>query len=149
MFKPLIAGITALALTLSTTAPVQARGLSEDDIGKIIFGLAALAAVGAIVESNKDSRPRTVTPTHRPVPEVERPQRQRQIDRRVLPRNCLRGYETRFGTHRMFGARCLRNSYAFAEHLPRRCAVRIFTDAGPRRGFDPACLRNQGYIARR
>jgi len=39
MFKFVTAGVTAIALTL-TSVPAQARGLSEDDIGKILFGLA-------------------------------------------------------------------------------------------------------------
>lgn len=151
MFKPLIAGITALSLTLSTATPAQAKGLSEDDIGKILFGLAAIATIGALVENNDNRREVQVTRTHRPdpTPRTQQPHRQRYVDRSILPRDCLRGYETRFGTHRMFGAQCLRNTYAYSQNLPRSCAVRIFTTDGPRRGFDPACLRGQGYSARR
>jgi len=137
MYRHIVAGLMALSLT---SAPAQA--LTEDEVGKLLFGLAALAAIGAIVD-NADNGSVEVTRTHRPAPQVRQPRRT------VLPRACLRGYETRFGTHRMFGARCLRNSYAFATDLPRACAVRIFTNDGPRRGFDPACLRGRGYTARR
>ncbi len=154
MLKTLTAGITALSLTLGSAAPSQAQGLSEDDIGKILFGLATLAVIGKIVDERADDNNRNrsveVTRTHRSIntPQVQRTHRPR-VDRTVLPRDCLRGYETRFGTHRMFSARCLRNNYAFADHLPRGCSVRIFTTDGARRGFDPACLRGQGYTARR
>ena len=150
MFKPLIAGVTALSLTLSTAAPAQANGLSQDDIGKILFGLAAIAAIGTIVDNNENRRSVEVTRNHRPTPTPRaQPQRQSRVDRSVLPRNCLRSFDTRFGTHRMFGARCLSNNYAFADNLPRSCAVRIITSDGVRGGYDPSCLRGRGYSARR
>jgi len=151
MFKPLIAGVAALSLVFSTAAPAQANGLTQDDIGKILFGLAAIAAIGTIVEKNESRQSVAVTRTQRstPTPRAQQAHRPTRVDRSVLPRNCLRSFETRFGAHRMFGARCLRNNYVFADNLPRSCAVRIMTFEGARRGYDPACLRGQGFSARR
>lgn len=154
MFKPLIAGITALSLSLSA-APVQAGGLTQDEIGKLIFGLAAIAAIGTLVENrqDRDQAKSTRAPTAWQTPQVQRPHHpqrdQRTRDRRVLPRECLTRIETRFGPQRLYGARCLRNTYAQADRLPRRCAVRMYTNNGPRRGFDPACLRREGFRTRR
>lgn len=151
MFKPIIAGVTALSLTFSSAAPAQAAGLSDDDLGKIIFGIAALAAISTLVEPQANQSRAQVTREISPRPNREHSndRRHQQEERTVLPRNCLRSYETRFGTHRMFGRRCLQNNYSLASRLPNSCSVRIFTEAGPRRGFDPTCLRSHGYTARR
>ena len=151
MFKSLIAGVTALSLTFSTAAPAQAAGLSDDDLGKIIFGIAALAAISTLVEPQTNRIPAPVTRNVSPRQNRENSSghRHQSADRTVLPRECLRSYETRFGTHRMFGRRCLQNNYSLARRLPNSCSVRIFTEAGSRRGFDPSCLRSHGYTARR
>ena len=154
MFKPLIAGITALSLTLATATPTQASGLDQENVGKLLIGLAAVAAIGIAIENNRDDddrRTTTVTPTQRVHDrnynwaDLNRP-RSRGHDRRAdLPRDCLRNVETRFGTQRLLGRRCLQRNYAQFNRLPNRCAVRVFSDNGPRNGFDPRCLREQGY----
>ena len=152
MLKPLIAGITALSLSLAT--PVQAGGLDREEVGKLLIGLAAIAALNAALENRRDNRrndqaapvhdrdmraPR-VTPNHNDWAGLSR-----QTSRRVLPSACLQNIETRFGTQRMFGRRCLERNYDHASSLPERCAVQVYTNDGPRRGFDPFCLRDQGY----
>ena len=159
MFKPWIAGITALSLTLAMTSPVQANGLDREDMGKLLFGLAAVAVVGAAInnnnrDNNRDNdrdndraTQRTQTVQHgrdrnRSWAELHRPQQRRFAE---LPRECLRSVETRFGTQRLFTERCLQRSHVQVNRLPNRCAVRLFTTQGPRNGFDPLCLREQGY----
>ncbi len=155
MFKTIVAGVTALSLSFTSAAPVQAGGLTEDEIGKLLFGLAAVAVIGSLVENNHDRRKVEVTrtPTLRQTPQIQRghqPTRSRQNpNRRALPRECLRRVETRRGVQRVFGARCLRNNYAFADRLPGQCIINLRTNIGPRRGFDPACLRSFGFTARR
>ncbi len=162
MFKPLIAGITALSLTLATATPVQAQGMNRDDVGKLLIGLAAVAVIGAAIEQNRD-RPRDhSTQVHdrhqwnginrnnnNNWSNLNRRAENNRDNRRTLPRACLRSVETRFGTQRMFGKRCLENNYRHVNNLPGRCAVRVYTNNGPRRGFDPLCLREQGYRAER
>lgn len=54
MFKTLIAGLTAISLTLGSAAPVQAQGMSEDDIGKLLFGLLTAGVVAKIISNNND-----------------------------------------------------------------------------------------------
>lgn len=154
MFKPLIAGIAALSLTLATAMPTYAQGMNREDVGKLLIGLAAVAVIGAAIEENRD-RPRS-TPVHdtnqwsginrnNDWSGLNRQHRHSRDARRALPHACLRTVETRFGTQRMFGRRCLERNYRHASRLPERCSVRLYTSDGPRNGFDPLCLREQGF----
>lgn len=140
MFKSVIAGVTALSLTLATAMPAQANGIDREDAGKVIFGLVALAALGAAINNN-NRRDREPEVTRDPTPQhpINLGNQQR------LPQSCLRQIETRFGEHRMFMRRCLQRNDIGVRDLPNRCEVRLFTDDGPRNGFDPACLRQAGY----
>ncbi len=149
MFKPLIAGLTALSLTFATVAPVQAEGFSREDAGKLLFGLVAIAALNAAIENNTRNDP-PATQVHDRAPQANRNRghdwgRLNRHDRRDLPRECLRGIETRFGTQHMFEQSCLDRNYRQVDSLPARCAVRVYSSNGPRRGYDPLCLREQGY----
>ena len=157
MYKPLIAGITALSLTLVSAAPVQAQGMNRDDVGKLIFGIAAIAAIGAVIDNNKrsDRRSQQTETVHdrsnrnNSWADLNRPRQRDHGRNRDLPRECLRTVETRFGTQRMFVQRCLERNYARVNRLPERCAVRLYTSNGPRSGFDPLCLQEQGYRSTR
>ncbi len=150
MFKSLIAGATALSLTLATSAPVQASGLDRDDVGKVLLGIAAVAIIGSALD-NKNERSSGAAPMARnnilPM--------QRNIDRNplsrraALPQSCLTGVRTSSGVQRLYGQRCLQRNYARVNSLPQRCAVRLYTTNGPARGFDPLCLRNAGYVTDR
>ena len=145
MFKFVTAGVTAIALTVSSV-PAQARGLSEDDIGKILFGLVAAGVLSQAMNTNK-GRAVTVTPQ---VTEQSRPRHDRSSRRaQVLPRACLTRVETRFGTHRILGRNCLRRNDVNLRSLPRDCAVRLRSNGNVRRGFDPQCLRDAGFRTQR
>lgn len=154
MFKPLIAGITALSVAFASAAPAQANGLDREDVGKLLIGLAAVAALNAAIDRNNrdDRRDESSTRTqHRnnSWDDLNRPRQRDHVRNRELPRQCLRSIETRFGTQRMFTQRCLERNYARVNRLPERCAVRVYSDNGPRSGFDPLCLREAGYRATR
>ena len=105
MYKPLIAGITALSLTLVSAAPVQAQGMNRDDVGKLIFGIAAIAAIGAVIDNNKrsDRRSQQAETVHdrsnrnNSWADLNRPRQRDHARNRDLPRECLRTVETRFG----------------------------------------------------
>lgn len=151
MLKSLIAGITALSL--ATATPATAQGLDREDVGKLLIGLAAVAVIGAAIEENRSNT--QTSPAHHSNNwnGINRnnnwsginPNGGNHVRRSVLPHDCLRRVETRFGTQRMFGKRCLERNYRHVSNLPRRCEVRVFTSNGPRDGFDPQCLRQQGY----
>lgn len=150
MFRTLIAGVTALSLAFTSAAPAHASGISDEDVGKVLFGLVAAAALTAAIQSNRDKRrDRAVVeadaPVQRATPRYEnyRPERTRRS--RLLPGRCFEHLETRYGTQRMFGRRCLRANYRQADRIPRECGVRYYTNNGPRRGYDPLCLREHGY----
>lgn len=157
MFKPLIAGITALSLTLAAATPLHAQGLDREDVGKLLIGLAAVAVIGAAIEENRDRDRNSSTQVHETPQwsginrnnnnwsELNRQHQSSQNSRRVLPHACLTTVETRFGHQRLFGKRCLERNYRHVNRLPDRCAVRLYTTDGPRTGYDPVCLREQGY----
>ena len=158
MFKPMIAGITALSLTLATATPSYANSLDRDDVGKLLFGLAAVAIVGAALDNREQrrdrarerARDRTPEPVQRGIDpnrtwaDLNREQGQRNA-RRALPQSCLRTVETRYGAQRLFGQRCLEQNYRHVNRLPDLCEIRVYTNTGPRRGYDPLCLREQGF----
>ncbi len=159
MMKRLVAGVTALSLTLASAAPVQANGLDREDVGKLLFGLVAIAAVSAAIENNQRRENETAATQAHSTPRnggwagLNRPQPRhdnRRDERRMTPPyDCLRTVETRFGDLRLFGQRCLERNYRYAADLPERCEVRVYSDNGPRNGYDPLCLREQGYRTNR
>jgi hypothetical protein len=150
MMKTLVAGVTALSLTLASAAPAQANGLDREDVGKLLLGLLAVGVVGAAIENNQRREETQVqrqgsgswAELNQPRP---RPDNRHDDRRRILPYECLQTVETRFGDLRLFGERCLERNYRFAASLPERCEVRVYSDNGPRSGYDPLCLREQGY----
>ncbi len=156
MFKPIIAGLTALSLTLATATPASAQGMDREDVCKLLIGLAAVAVIGAAIEENRDRRAAdAATPAHdnRQRNGINRDnnwsdlnhQTQSRNAQRTVPYACLRTVETRFGAQRLFAQRCLERNYRHVNRLPERCAVRLYTANGPVRGYDPLCLREQGY----
>lgn len=136
----------ALAATLALTSlpsPVLANDRDEQ-IGKILFGLAALAVLGAAIENRNDNdRPRVSVQTATP------PRHSGGLGipprARVLPAQCFRRIETQSGQSRFFGKRCLRNNYRYADRLPVRCEIGIRTNHGIRVGYRPRCLRDAGF----
>lgn len=153
MLKSLIAGVTALSL--ATATPATAQGLDRQDVGKLLIGLAAVAVIGAAIEENRDTPESTPAQHSNGWGGIDRGNSWSGLNsnnnnnRRVLPHDCIRQVETRFGTQRMFGRRCLERNYRHANGLPDRCAVRVFGANGPRNGYDPRCLRQQGYTTDR
>ena len=154
MFKSLITGMTALSLTLASATPVAANGFDREDVGKLLFGLAAIAVLNQAIENRSDRDERTetrdqqretVNHNNRSWSDLNRPRGNLNSRHARLPRACLRDVETRFGTQRMFARGCLERTYARFDRLPERCAVRVYTRNGPRSGFDPLCLREHGY----
>ena len=155
MYKHLIAGFTALSLCLA--APAQAQALDREDAARLVIGLGALAVVGAAIRNNRDDDD-SATEVHDRHDRNDWNRRNngnrwsdlnRRSNNRVLPGECLQRIETRFGTQRLFGQRCLERNYRHVNQLPGRCAVRVYTRRGPQTGYDPLCLREAGYASDR
>ncbi|WP_375254612.1 hypothetical protein [Yoonia sp.] len=157
MFKPIIAGITAVSLTFASMAPAYANGVDRDDVGKLLIGIAAIAALNAAIDSNnrndrsevRNARTQRANNNRQNWADLNRSRQQNANRGRVLPRECLRTIDTRFGVQRIFDQRCLNRNYNRVNRLPDRCAVRIYTTNGPRNGYDPLCLREAGFRATR
>jgi hypothetical protein len=150
MMKSTIAGITALSLSLAGATSAHAQGLDRDDLGKLLFGLVAVTVIGAAINNDRRENATQVHDRSRRGGNHNDnwSNRNRGHDnngRWVLPGDCLRTVENRFGSQRMFEQRCLERHYRHANRLPERCAVRVFTSDGPRNGYDPLCLREAGY----
>lgn len=156
--KTLIATVLAATLALTTSAaPVQA-GDREEEIGAILFGLATLAIIAKSLEDRQDDdrRPRAqvqVTPTYPRDGGIVLPRSHGPgaipAHRRVLPRECFVRVDTRSGPVRMFGSRCLQNTYRFADQLPRRCLITLEGPRHTRTGYSPQCLRDRGFTMAR
>ena len=121
-----------IALSPITAAPARA----DSDADKLLAILLGLAVVGTIIDDRRDRRV-VVDRPHRP-------------NRKALPARCLKRFETRDGTKRFWGARCLERHYPRAHRLPARCEVTIKTrnhhgDRVRRDVFKPHCLRREGY----
>lgn len=151
MFKIMIAGIAALSLTLASATPSYA--LDREEVGKLLIGLAAIAALNAAIENNNRRDEQKDTPVQRG---IDRSNDWAGLGRgnsshsqSVVPYVCLQTIETRFGAYRLFGERCLERNYRYVNSLPERCAVRLYTANGPARGYDPLCLRDEGYVSDR
>lgn len=147
--------ITAASIAITAIGAAPARA-DEDDVARALAVILGLAVIGSALNDNDD---RVVTRTHRHRPHVQPNRRHveprplpRRIKRdgrpqnRLLPGQCLRTFETRRGTYRGFGQRCLRNNYAHAHRLPNRCLVSLKTRGGNHRNvYEARCLRNTGY----
>ncbi|WP_341368029.1 hypothetical protein [Yoonia sp. BS5-3] len=152
MLKSVITAVTALSL--ATATPAAANGLDREDVGKLLIGLAAVAVIGSALENSDDS---AATPVQHGNSwnginrdnDWSRLNSNTQRSRRVLPADCLRRVETRFGVQRMYGQRCLERNYRHVNSLPERCEVRVYSSNGPRTGFDPVCLRERGFVSDR
>lgn len=142
MFKTAIAGVTALSLTLASATPAQAGGISQEDLGKLLFGLVAVATIGTAIKNNDRNRQVRNTPQSE-----QPPQRTRNQNR--LPRRCVDSVDTWYGAQQIVDRDCLEQRYRHVAQLPRQCQVRVYTNRGPRNGFDPHCLRDEGYRLRR
>ncbi len=141
----------AIALVGVTTAPAHA---DQDDVAKAFAALLGIAIIGKIIHDRKDRDDDVVT-RRRPDDRVLRPHRRvdpihprplpRRVDRKLLPQECFRSFDTYQGPAYMFGRDCLQKHYAFANRLPRECRQRIKTYRGNRIGYEARCLRDNGY----
>ncbi|MDW4498315.1 hypothetical protein R5H30_10020 [Sulfitobacter sp. D35] len=72
------------------------------------------------------------------------------VERKLLPGQCLQSHDTSGGKVRMFGYNCLENSYGHLNDLPDTCRTSVRGGTGEIYGYDAVCLRDRGYqLARR
>lgn len=164
--KRLTTVLTSAAMIGILSAPAPARADSED-VGKIIFGIAAAALIAKAINERNDRK------------EVSRSQagqlgsieRYRLNDRRILdgsirpynqqktrrgyknnplPQACLRIIETNGRESLGYNSRCVSRNYEFASKLPSRCETILRTNRGFKSVYEARCLRREGWrVARR
>jgi len=141
----------AIALVGVSAAPAHAE---QNDVAKALAAVLGIAVIGKIIH-DRNKRDDDVVQRRRPDDRVSRPHRHvdpvhprplpRRANRKLLPQNCFRSFDTHQGRVRMFGRNCLQKHYAFADRLPRECRQRIKTHRGKRVGYGARCLRDYGY----
>jgi hypothetical protein len=152
MYRRFIATITAASIAITALGAVPAFA-GDRDAARALAAILGIAVVGKIIhDNNKKDR----VQTHRPRQQVHNPPRYQnnrvqprpvpqRVNRKLLPGQCLRSFNTRQGKVRMFGRRCLNNNYKFARRLPQQCLYVFNTNRGDRQGYDARCLRQNGY----
>jgi hypothetical protein len=138
----------ALVFTPITVTPAQA----DEDVAKVLAGIAFFAILNEISKDNRDKR-RAAPVTRRvdphPAPTTRRiyPRHEPRVKRhsKVAPQECLRQQWTHRGTRHVYGARCLQRKARVAP--PVACQRQANTNNGPRRFYTKRCLRNHGWRA--
>lgn len=130
----------SLTIFLTSLTATAAPARADEDIGKILAGLALLGILAATIDSKNDERVTRATP-HRPKKVTPRP----VPVRKVAPRRCLRDQWTHRGVRQVYAAGCMRHVSKFAP--PRNCLREARTNSGPRRFYTSRCLRKHGWRA--
>ncbi len=144
MIRTLIATTLSAALlfTPATVTPAQA----DEDVAKVIGGIAALVLLNKVINDRQDRR--EAANRQATTRQIYRPHRDNNTLRRqvkIAPQNCLREQWTHRGYRYVYGARCMQNNAQFA--LPRECLRRARTNDGPRRFYTKRCLQQNGWRA--
>ena len=138
--KEMIAGALGLSLALTsvTTTPVRA----DDDIGKVIAGIAAIAIIANAAKKRSERREASRNHTYH-APRAKAPRKRRIA--KVAPRECLRNQWTHAGYRQVYGAKCLNRYSQFK--LPHQCRRVARYNSGPRVFFTRYCLQQFGWNA--
>jgi len=145
MHRKFIALILATALAVTGLSAVPAR--ADGDTARLFAGLAALALLGAAIQSNRNNGlndqqgDQSVTHNYNYSPRDTPP----KYTRKDLPRKCLRKRNVNGRNRNLLGAGCLRNNYAFNATLPYACQLGYWDGNRNRTGYEPKCLRERGY----
>jgi hypothetical protein len=153
MFKFLTAPVLAasIALTGFSTAPARAN---NDDVAGFVAGLAALAIIGIAInesQSNQKEKARKKSKKKRQNAIAIRSKKAnarlhaKKAHRKIVPAQCLRVLETRNGTRRGFGARCLNRFGKSTAALPQYCKSTIRSRGQVRTLYMARCLKNAGF----
>lgn len=131
--------VIAVAALVSAGATQASANNRDEELGRIIGGVALLTILGLALSDNNNAGPRHhVSPRPTPEPHPVRLPR--------LPAQCVMGVPTHQGPVEIYGARCLQQEYRFADRLPSQCATTVDGAwGGTRRGYDPRCLELDGF----
>jgi hypothetical protein len=172
MYRKFIATVTAASIALTALGTAPAAAADQRQTANAIAAIIGLAVVGKLIHDRKDRDKQEVhhKPQHKPQPVHPKPQQierhpkphtpsfqtqrldqptprplPQRASRKLLPRECLRSFDTRRGKVRMFPNLCLTRNYAQAHRLPQKCFYVFNTRKGERRGYEAQCLRERGF----
>ena len=156
MHRKFIALIVSAAVAVTGISLVAAPARA-DETARVLAGIAALALLGAALQSSRAKATvemTTTTPGWKPPspghgPSHMRPPR--QAARFVLPQYCLLPTPRYQGGSALMGERCLYRHYGpkRTAQLPAQCRATFWNGRKWRSGYDPTCLRGKGYVIRR
>lgn len=136
--KTFIASVLSIAIILTGATAPRAHAMDDDAIAALLFGVTALAVIGAAVSDSKKSDPAPVSP--KPVkPKLGK-------KKAWLPRHCANRFEAKNGrVIQGYGQRCLFRTQYPAYRLPEDCYFKIKGVKGPVAGYRTQCLKGKGY----
>ncbi|MFY0619854.1 hypothetical protein [Shimia sp.] len=139
--KSFIAFVLSAALIVTGVSAPRANAMDEDAIAALLFGVTALAVIGAAVSDNK----KTSEPLPRPQPKPTKPKKPKK--KSWLPSHCSKRFETPRGKIiQAYGQRCLHRAQYPAHRLPEKCYVRRNGVNGHKiAGYRTQCLSRNGY----
>lgn len=132
----------SIAITGFSAAPARA----DEDVAKIIAGLAVLGILGAAINRDRHrnnhvtrapANPVYVHPQPRPLPP--------RVARYDLPGKCLRNFPAFQNGKNLMGQKCLQKNYRHANSLPQHCRVTFWNGRHHKNAFKPQCLHRNGY----
>ena len=123
----LVAGTTALAMTLASAAPAHADRRGND----ALKALAAIAVIALIAKAVKDNKHQDAAPTPVQAPRV--------------PDVCAIEIGSGRGSVTGYAARCLREE-GFNYRLPSGCSTDIRIYGRADKFFPEQCLRDAGFV---
>lgn len=139
--KTFIASVLSLALIITGISAPRAQAMDEDAIAALLFGVTALAVIGAAVADERKHKPAPVTPV---APKPVKPKDKKK--KAWLPRHCANRFEAKNGRIiQGYGQRCLFRTQYPAYRLPEACYFKIKGVHGPVAGYRTQCLKKKGY----
>ncbi len=137
--KTFIASVLSLALIITGISAPRAQAMDEDAVAALLFGVTALAVIGAAVSDRDKTSP------HRPTPKPTKP-KPKKDKKSWLPSHCSNSFKAKNGRIvQGYGQRCLFRSQYPAYRLPEKCYFKIKGVHGPVAGYRTQCLNRNGY----
>ncbi|EBA17170.1 hypothetical protein RSK20926_09372 [Roseobacter sp. SK209-2-6] len=140
--RKFIAIVLSAALAVTGISAVPAR--ADNDVGKVVAGIAVLGILGAALHrhNTRDRRHQQVTRPYQPQHPKPIPQHFRRYD---LPARCVRYFPNYSHEENLVARGCLRKNYQYEASLPQQCRVTFWNGDKHRTGYRPKCLTKRGY----
>ena len=157
MTRKFIATVVSAAITVAVIGNAPAR--ADDSLARALAAIVGVAVVGAVIQNQLEddrnekraSKNRSgVRPAHlhhrdRVINRAQQRKTPHRANRWLLPGDCLRSFNTGYARYRVFGKRCLEQTWGATGQLPNACKVKFRSNSKNRVGYGARCLRRAGY----